>query len=115
MISQVDGNSKQIGLYDIDEDCLRSARTLLADNGISTIVDDQPYDLVISMRSCCYIYDYNEYEDLFLNRTRQGTCIIVDIKLEKLEKTLSFFGEFCEFMFPLESGNTNQHRYVLIR
>jgi hypothetical protein len=113
-IDQIDKTKKYYTLIEPSEVDLRAAQQLLSDNGMSIDVSDEPYDLVHSMRSCCFIYSVEEYEDLFRNRTQRGSCFVMDVGDHRLQETLKFFNSFCESTIVI-STNPGHSRYVFIR
>lgn len=116
LINQMNDNEKTFTVIDIVEEFIDVSIRLLASNQVSASTKTQSfYDVIISLRSCCYLYSYKEYEGLFLEHTRKGSSIILDISPELLSESLLFFKSFCEYSIPIESGSTNFHRYVFIR
>ncbi|MEQ8736695.1 MAG: methyltransferase [Rhodospirillaceae bacterium] len=116
LIDQIDGNEKIFTIIDIKKEFLEVAEGFLTSNQVSASTKTQSvYDVIISLRSCCYLYSYKEYESVFLEQTRKGSSIILDISPELLSESLSFFKSFCEYSIPIESGSANFHRYAFIR
>lgn len=117
LINQMGSNKKSFTLIDIDAPAIAAAKQLLRDNGLklSDRNNADQYDLIISLRSCCFLYGFKEYEDVFRNQTRAGTVIIVDVAHERFEETLSFFGSFCSQSTSLVKDDANNHRYVFVR
>ncbi|MDG2243560.1 MAG: methyltransferase [Rhodospirillaceae bacterium] len=116
-IAQTTDTQKSFTLYETEADALNGAHKFLSKNSVASLDgsdDGRPFDLIISMRSCCYLYSYKEYEPIF-QQTRSGSSIIVDVSIDKYEETLSFFSAFCNYKIPLYTGDANYHRYVFIR
>ena len=116
-INQIGEKGKTFSLIDINEDALKSAHQLLRDNGlmIKPVDSVEAFDLIISLRSCCFLYGFEEYEAIFRNRTREGSLIIVDISHDRVDESLAFFGEFCSNSQVLTQDDANNHRYMFVR
>ncbi len=116
LINQLSHVDKTFTLIDVEEKFLDISQRFLAANKMPASTETQDYyDLVISLRSCCYLYSYKEYESLFLEQTRKGSTIIIDISADYLAESISFFESFCEHKIPLQSGAVNYQRFAFIR
>lgn len=117
LINQVGSHKKNFTLIDTNAQSIVAAKNMLRDNGLrlSDLNKTDQYDLIISLRSCCFLYGFEEYEDIFRNQTKTGTVIIVDISHYRLEETLSFFESFCSKSTSLIKDDTSNHRYVFVR
>ncbi|MEQ9445293.1 MAG: hypothetical protein RJS98_06995 [Rhodospirillaceae bacterium] len=118
-INQTSDSHKVVTLYDIHEDFLVGAKHLLAKNNLESVFgrdgsNTSPDDMIVSTRSCCFLYGYQEYESVF-RQTRKGSSIVVDIGPEYFSETMQFFRGFCEYAIPIETTGANNHRYVFIR
>ena len=116
-INQIGQRAKTFSLIDTDEESLKSAHQLLRDNGLNIKSPDliDTFDLIISLRSCCFLYGFDEYEAIFRNQTREGSVIIVDVGHDRVEETLAFFGELCSSARVLTQDDANNHRYIFVR